>query len=122
MKEVIKDQCGQLEKLNRVLSWLKETTDDKIIIGAQIPTDVYAWIVAAYAVHGQMVSLTGGAISMGHGVFHEKASVQKLNTKISTEAELVGASEYIAYNLWLMIFAWKGIWNNENRVYQDNQT
>ena len=53
---------------------------------------MYTWIDAAYTVHGEMRSHTGEGISMGHGVFHEKASAQRLNTKISTEAELFGMS------------------------------
>ena len=65
---------------------------------------MYTWIDAAYTVHGEMRSHTGEGISMGHGVFYKKASVQILNTKISMEVELVGVSEYMPYNLWLMIF------------------
>ena len=65
---------------------------------------MYTWIDTAYAVHSDMRSYTGGAISMGHGVFHEKASAQRLNTKISTEAGIVGVREYLLYNLWLIMF------------------
>ena len=50
---------------------------------------------ALYAVHDNMRSHTGGAISMGYGIIHGKSSKQKLNVKSSTEAELVGMSEYI---------------------------
>ena len=51
-----------------------------------------------------MMSHTGGGVSMVHEVLHEKAWLQRLNAKISMEAELVGVSEYMPYNLWLMIF------------------
>ena len=78
-----------------MLSSVKETIDEKRIIGSESLTYVYTWIDAAYAVHRYMQSYTGGSISMGHGVLHKKASVQMLNTKISTEAEIVGASEYL---------------------------
>ena len=47
---------------------------------------------------------TGGAISMGYGIIHGKSSKQKINTKSSTESELVGMAEYIPYNLWLLMF------------------
>ena len=60
---------------------------------------------------------------MGHGVLHKKTSVQMLNIKKSTEAELVGVSEYLSNNLWLMIFLHRqgyGIMNNI--VYQYNQS
>ena len=65
---------------------------------------MYTWIDASCAVHSDMISHTGGSISIGHGVFHKTLSVQRLNTKISTESKLVGVSEYMPYNLWLMIF------------------
>jgi hypothetical protein len=35
---------------------------------------------------------TGGAMSFGTGIIHGKASKQKLNTKSSTETEVVGAT------------------------------
>ena len=41
---------------------------------------------------------------MGLGVTHYITSEQKFNTKISTEAELVGASDYGQYNLWYVMF------------------
>jgi hypothetical protein len=49
---------------------------------------------ASYAVHPDMKSHTGGLMSMGTGGLICKSSKQKLNTKSSTEAELVGASDY----------------------------
>ena len=59
---------------------------------------------ALYAVHNNMVINTGGAISMGYGIIHGKLSEQNINVKSSTEAELVGMSDYIPYNLHFMVF------------------
>ena len=78
--------------------------DFKRIIGAKSLTYLYMWIDAAYAVNGNMRSHTGREISIVNGVLHKKTSVQRLNTKSSTEAELVGVSEYLTYNLRLMFF------------------
>ena len=70
-----------------------------------------------------MRSQTGGAISMGTGLIHAKCSKQKLNIKSSTEAELVGTSEYIPYMLWLLIFiSSQGYVIKDNVLYQDNQS
>ena len=41
---------------------------------------------------------------MGLGVTHCRLSKQKLNTKSSTEAELVGASDYLPYNILYVMF------------------
>ena len=83
------------KNLKRVLPWLKENIDDERIFGAKILTDVYTWIDAYCAVHSYMIGHTGGAISMEHGVLHDKFPVQRLNIKRSMEVELVGLSKYI---------------------------
>ena len=70
-----------------------------------------------------MRSHTGGVISIGHGVMHEKASVQRSNKEISTEEELVGVSKYLPSNLWLMLFLHgHGYRIMKNIVYQYNQS
>jgi len=51
-----------------------------------------------------MRSHTGGAIMMGKGVLFSKSSKQKLNTKSSTEAELVGASNFLSQTVWTRNF------------------
>ncbi len=85
--------------------------------------DIFTFIDASYAVHQNFRGQTGGCMSMGWGVFHAKSSKQKLNTKSSTETELVGVSEYIPYNLWAIIFLEKqGYKFRENVLFQDNQS
>ena len=92
------------KKFHQVLCWIKDTIDETRYVGADDLRKLYTWVDAAYAVHPNMRSHTGGSISMGMGVIHCKSSRQKLNTKSSTEAELVGVSEYLPYNIWLMHF------------------
>lgn len=53
------------------------------------------WVDALYVVHTDMKSHTGGIMSLGIGGLVPKSGKQKLNTKSSTEAELVGASDYL---------------------------
>ena len=46
-----------------------------------------------------------------------------MNVKSLTEAELVGASEYIPYNLWLTLFmSEQGYEIKNNVLYQDNKS
>ena len=78
--------------MKRLLAYLNATINDERIIGCESLESVFMWVDAAYAVHPNMRSHTGGATSMGWGVLHSKSSKQKLNTKSSTEAELVGVS------------------------------
>ena len=52
-----------------------------------------------------------------------KSSKQKLNTKSSTEAELVGASDYLPHAIWAKKFMEaQGYAMKESRFYQDNQS
>ena len=122
-RRVSKSADDDWKKLKRVLGWLKRTIDDIRTIGATSLTELYTYIDAAFAVHDNMRSHTGGAISMGYGIVHGKSSMQKINTKSSTEAELVGISEYVPYNLWLLHFLdAQGYGIKDNVVYQDNQS
>jgi hypothetical protein len=51
-----------------------------------------------------MRSHTGGLVSFGTGGLICKSSKQKLNTKSSTEGEVVGASNYLPNALWVQMF------------------
>ena len=70
-----------------------------------------------------MKSHSGGIISFGHGALHTRSSKQKLNTKSSTEAELVRVSDYLPYNIWMSNFLKEQGYNlKSNVLYQDNQS
>jgi KUP system potassium uptake protein len=78
---------------------------------------------ASYAVHDDMKSHTGGAISFGRGTIMTKSSKQKLNTKSSTEAELVGASDYLPSSIWCKKFLEHQGYRIEQNIFnQDNQS
>ena len=120
---VAKSDNDDWAKLRRVIAYIKCTIDDVRIIGASSLTNIYTWIDAAYAVNPDMKSQTGGCMSLGMGVMHAKSGKQVLNVKSSTESELVGVSEYIPYNLWLLMFmCMQGYVIKNNVLYQDNKS
>mmetsp|Transcript_1239 Transcript_1239/g.1760 ORF Transcript_1239/g.1760 Transcript_1239/m.1760 type:complete len:229 (-) Transcript_1239:8-694(-) len=83
--------------------------------------DIITMVDASYMVHPNMRGHTGGLVSMGIGVLHGKSSKQKLNTKTSTESELVGLSEYLPYTIWFRnFFNAQGYEVSNNIIYQDN--
>ena len=62
-------------------------------------------------------------MSMGRGIIQYKASKQKLNTKSSTESEIVGVSEYLPFHIWVINFLESQGYNIENKVlFQDNES
>ena len=66
--------------------------------------ELFIWLDASFAVNPNMLSHTGGAISMEYGMIHCLSSQQKLNNKSTTESELFGTSEYAPFNIWMMMF------------------
>ena len=66
---------------------------------------------------------TGGCVVMGSGVLHSTSTKQQINTKSSTETELVGASEYLPYALWLIHFFRTQGYEIERKTFlQDNES
>jgi hypothetical protein len=99
-KATIEDQ----NKLKRVLQYVKGTLHLKYTLGADDLRKFRSWVDAAYAVHPDMRSHTGGALSFGLGAAACKSAKQKINTKSSTESELVGASDYLPNSIWVKFF------------------
>ena len=110
-------------KLKRLVRYLYGTKERVLIIGANDVTTVNIYIDAAYAVHNNMRSHTGGCITFGRGIIMPKSTKQKLNTKSSTEAELVACSEYIQSAIYARLFLQaQGYELSPSIVNQDNQS
>ena len=65
------------------------------------------WVDAAHILHPDMRGHTGQIMSLGsegQGLVYSGSSKQKINTKISTETELVGASDALPQVLWIQYF------------------
>ena len=66
---------------------------------------------------------TSGLISMGRGLVNQKSLKQKLNSKSSTETELIGVSDKVPHTIRLKLFLdSQGYVVQENILYQDNQS
>ena len=121
-------KCNSLDwkKLRRLLHFLYATINDVRILSIENMERMlssFTFVDVAYAVHNDMRSHTGGGLSMGRGLIHSKSSKQKLNTKSSTESEVVGASDYLPYLIWTQNFmAAQGFKFKRNIFYQDNQS
>ena len=118
-KSTTEDQA----KLKRVLEYIKGTMDLEYTVGADTMSKLRTWVDASYAVHPDMKSHTGGVMSLGIGGIICKSTKQKLNTKSSTEAELVGASDYLPNTMWVkMYLEAQGYSIDENFLEQDNES
>jgi hypothetical protein len=92
------------KKLQRLLSYLNSTIDLPLRLGADSLNQFVTWVDASFAVHSDMRSHTGGVISFGRGGLICKSKKQNINTKSSTEAELIGASDYLPNTLYVKLF------------------
>ena len=73
-------------------------------MGADSLSQLCTWVDAAYGVHPDLKIHTGGCISFVYGMVHFKSTKQKLNTKSFTNAEVLGVSNYLPYNIWICLF------------------
>jgi len=105
------------------MCYLNRTVDEFLVMGADSLSIIKTWADAAYGVHDDMRSHTGGTMSLGRGTIMSKSTKQKLNTKSSTEAELVGATDYLPNTIWARMFLEaQGYEIKENVFFQDNQS
>ena len=80
------------------------------------------FIDASHACHENMRGQMGGCITMGKGVVHAQSSKLILNSKSSTETELIGSSDYLPYGLWYInFFQSQGYEIKQKILYQDNE-
>jgi Reverse transcriptase (RNA-dependent DNA polymerase) len=109
-------------KLKRMLQYLHGTINMPLTLSIDNISVVKTWVDAAYGVHSDnMRSQTGGTIMMGKGTLYSKSSKQKINTKSSTEAELVGASDFLPQTIWTTNFIEaQGYIVGNSDFYQDN--
>ena len=71
------------------------------IIGAENIYEMLNYADVPYDTHIIMRGHTGGFMTYSWELIHAKYFKQKLGTKISTESEVVGASNYIKFSIWL---------------------
>ena len=85
---------------------------------------VIKWYVdASFAVHPDFRSHTGAVMTMGEGAMQSISRKQKLNTRSSTEAELVGVDDASTLVLWTVLFIESQGYNvSKNILYQDNKS
>ena len=111
------------KKLGRCLRFLRDNKGDVLTLVANGMNSISWWIDASFAVHPNMRSHTGATMSMGKGCPISISSKQKINTRSSTEAELVGVNDAMFMVLWVRHFLeCQGYDVVDNVVYQDNQS
>jgi hypothetical protein len=111
------------KKLGRCIKYLRGSVDLPLTLEADDMHVVKWWVDAAFAVHPDMKSHTGATMSLGKGSAYARSTRQKLNTKSSTEAELVGVDDLMPQILWTKYFLEaQGYEVRDSLIFQDNQS
>ena len=118
-------QCSNEDdwsKLCRMMRFLKRTMNDKLTLKADGTNRLLWYVDASFAVHPDYRSHTGATFTMGFGAISSISRKQSMNTRSSTEAEVVAADDIVGAMLWTRQFLEaQGYLVRENVLYQDNQ-
>jgi hypothetical protein len=105
------------------MRYLRDTADMPLTLRADSLSKIRWWVDASYGVHPDCRSHTGATMSLGSGSVFSKSTKQKLNTRSSTEAKLVGVNDAMSMILWTRLFLEaQGVEVTDNVIYQDNQS
>ena len=110
-------------KLIRLMKYLNGTKEKVLTLSVDNLQSVKWFVDASYAVHPDYKSHSGAVMTMGSGAIQSISRKQKLNTRSSTEAELVAADDAATMICWTKLFLEEqGYKVGENILYQDNKS
>ena len=111
------------DKLTRMMKFLNQTTNDCLTLKSDSSKTLKWHVDASFAVHPDMRSHTGATMSMGQGAITAISRKQGMNTRSSTEAEVVAADEIVGPMLWTKQFLeCQGYPIKQNILFQDNRS
>ena len=114
---------GDWNKIVRLMRYLHSTQGWHLTLSADNLRVLKWYIDASFAVHPDFKSHTGAVLTMGGGAMQALTRKQKLNSRSSTEAELIGVDDTMTMVLWTKLFMEKqGYPIEKNIIYQDNKS
>jgi hypothetical protein len=111
------------KKLTRMIRYLRGSIELSLILRADsVPVPKW-WVDGSHATHPNMRGHSGGCMSLGKGMPINTSTKQKINTRSSTETELVAADDFMPIILWTNYFLEaQGYGHQDTILYQDNQS
>ena len=103
------------------MGYLLHSRDDILTLEADDKQNLYWYIDASFAVHPDMKSHTGAIFTLGKGSIVSSSTKQKVNSRSTTEAELIAVDDKVSKIIWSKKFLeHQGFKVNLNIIYQDN--
>ena len=111
------------KKLIRMMRYLNGTKGWHLTLSADDLRTIKWYVDASFAVHPDFRSHTGAVMTMGEGAMQILSKKQKLNSRSSTESELIGVDDAATQILWTKLFVEaQGYPVEKNILYQDNKS
>jgi hypothetical protein len=122
-KRVQAPDLDDWRKLVHLMEYIKADGDRPLILSADKSGTLTWYMDAAFAVHANGRSHTGGGLTMKKGFIISKCQGQKLATRSSTEGEIVAVDDCMLLILWAQQFLiGQGILVRRNIILQDNKS
>ena len=114
---------GDWNRLVRLMRYIHSTKGWHLTLSADNLRVIKWYVDASFATHPDFKSHTGAVMTMGGGAMQTLTRKQKLNSRSSTEAELIGVDDAITQILWTKLFmAEQGYPIEKNILFQDNKS
>jgi hypothetical protein len=111
------------KKMVHLMRCVRGARDMPLILSANGSHILKWWVDASFAVHPNLRGHAGGGLSLGRGFPIVGSTKHKLNARSSTEAELVGADDFMPAICWTRYFMESQGYNIEDNVlHQDNKS
>ena len=95
---------GDWSRLIRLMRYLNGTRQKVLRIKANSINIIKWYVDASFAVHADFRSQSGAVMTMGEGSVQNISRKQKINTRSSTESELVAVDDVMTMILWTKQF------------------
>eukprot|EP00978_Attheya_sp_CCMP212_P037033 scaffold171954_cov19-Attheya_sp.AAC.1 len=102
------------------MNFLNQTQNDVATLEADDSQTINWYVNAAFAVHADFKSHTGAVMTLRKGIVISISTKQKVNTRSSTESELVGIDDAIAKMLWTKLMIEAHGFDVKNLAHRDN--
>jgi hypothetical protein len=110
-------------KLVHLMRYIRGTRTMPLILSANRSRIFKWWVDASFDVHPNMRVHSGGGLLLGRGFPIMSSTKQKLNTRSSTETEIVGAEDFMPVICWTRYFMRaQGYGVKDNVLFQDNKS
>jgi len=92
------------EKVSHPMEYVRVGQDQSLVPGGENDGRLMCYVNALFVMQPNMLSYTGGELTMGKGFSMVALAEQKLNTESLTESELIGANDMMPIMLWICNF------------------